>query len=41
MGWCDSEVQNIMAGAIDQYYRDRPQTQRDEVMRSAGILLKL
>ena len=31
------EVQNIMAGAIDQYYRDRPQTQRDEVMRSAGI----
>ncbi len=26
-----------MAGAIDQYYRDRPQTQRDEVMRSAGI----
>jgi len=31
------EVQNIMAGAIDQYYRDRPQTQRDEVMRSAVI----
>jgi len=31
------EVQNIMVGAIDQYYRDRPQTQRDEVMRSAGI----
>lgn len=31
------EVQNIMVGAINQYYRDRPQTQRDEVMRSAGI----
>ncbi|MFX5645690.1 nitroreductase family protein [Acinetobacter baumannii] len=31
------EVQDIMVGAIDQYYRDRPQTQRDEVMRSAGI----
>ena len=37
MGWSFSEVQDIMVGAIDQYYRDRPQTQRDEVMRSAGI----
>jgi len=33
----EADVQNIMVGAIDQYYRDRPQTQRDEVMRSAGI----
>lgn len=31
------EVQDIMVGAIDQYYRDRPQTQRDEVMHGAGI----
>jgi hypothetical protein len=34
------EVQNIMAGAIDQYYRDRPQTQRDEVTTwSSGKLM--
>lgn len=31
------EIQNMMVAAIDQYYRDHPQTQRDEVMRSAGI----
>lgn len=31
------ETQKVMVGAIDQYYRGRSQTQRDEVMRSAGI----
>lgn len=30
-------VQQYMFPAIDQYYRDKPQVQRDEVMRSAGI----
>jgi len=30
-------VQNFILPAIDQYYRGRPQTQRDEVMRSCGI----
>ncbi len=30
-------IQKMMVGAIDQYYRGRPQTQHDEVMRSAGI----
>ncbi|WP_410473518.1 nitroreductase family protein [Guyparkeria sp. TX1] len=27
----------MMAGAIDAYYRDKPQVERDEVMRSCGI----
>lgn len=31
------ETQKVMVGAIDKYYRGRSQTQRDEVMRSAGI----
>lgn len=30
-------VREFMVGAIDQYYRGREQTQRDEVMRSGGI----
>ncbi len=30
-------VREMMVPAIDAYYRDRPQTQRDEVMRSCGI----
>jgi len=37
--WRDApaEVRQMMAGAIDAYYRDRPQVERDEVMRSCGI----
>jgi len=31
------EVQDYMKSAIDQYYRNREQVQRDEAMRSAGI----
>ncbi len=31
------EVQEFMAGAIDGYYRGKPQVQRDEAMRSCGI----
>jgi nitroreductase len=31
------QVQDYMRSAIDQYYRDREQVQRDEAMRSAGI----
>lgn len=31
------EVQKFMIPAIDQYYRDKPQVQRDEAMRSCGI----
>ncbi|MNR14240.1 putative NAD(P)H nitroreductase MhqN [compost metagenome] len=27
-----------MAGAIDTYYRGKPQVQRDEVMRSCGLV---
>lgn len=30
-------VQQVMLPAIDHYYRDKPQVQRDEVMRSSGI----
>lgn len=30
-------VQDILVPAIDGYYRDREQTQRDEAMRSCGI----
>ncbi|MDX1298876.1 MAG: nitroreductase family protein [Pseudomonas sp.] len=33
-----AEVQNYMSGAIDTYYRDKPQVQRDETMRSCGLL---
>lgn len=32
------QVQVYMAGAIDDYYRDKPQVQRDETMRSCGLL---
>ena len=32
-----TKVQEMMAGAIDAYYRDQPQVERDEVMRSCGI----
>lgn len=32
------EVQDYMAGAIDAYYRDKPQVQRDETMRSCGLV---
>jgi len=32
-----SEVQDYMQSAIDAYYRNREQVQRDEAMRSAGI----
>lgn len=31
------EVQNFMLPAIDAYYRDKEQIQRDEAMRSSGI----
>ncbi len=31
------EVQDFLVPAIDQYYRDREQVQRDEAMRSCGI----
>ncbi len=30
-------VQDFLLPAIDQYYRDKPQVQRDEAMRSCGI----
>lgn len=33
-----AEVQDYMAGAIDNYYRDKPQIQRDETMRSCGLM---
>ncbi|SDH86318.1 Nitroreductase [Pseudomonas flavescens] len=32
------EVQQYMAGAIDTYYRGKPQVQRDETMRSCGLM---
>lgn len=31
------EVQEFLLPAIDAYYRDKPQVQRDEAMRSCGI----
>ncbi len=31
------DVQDYICGAIDKYYRNKEQTQRDEGMRSAGI----
>ena len=31
------EVQDFLVPAIGEYYRDKPQTQRDEAMRSTGI----
>src|SRR3989344_4540020 len=33
-----SEVQDYMAAAIDAYYRGKPQVQRDEAMRSCGLM---
>ncbi|MBT8765640.1 nitroreductase family protein [Metapseudomonas boanensis] len=38
--WADAPqpVQDFMAGAIDTYYRDKPRVQRDEVMRSCGLV---
>ena len=33
-----AEVQDYMAGAIDTYYRGKPQVQRDEAMRSCGLM---
>lgn len=37
--WQDApqDVQTLMAGMIDQYYRGREQVQRDEAMRSCGL----
>ncbi|MCP4663762.1 MAG: nitroreductase family protein [bacterium] len=37
--WADApkEVRDVLVPAIDQYYRDHEQVQRDEVMRSCGI----
>ena len=32
------EVQDFMLPAIDEYYRDKDQVQRDEAMRSCGII---
>ncbi len=32
------EIQDFMLPAIDSYYRDREQVQRDEAMRSCGIV---
>ncbi len=38
--WAEAqqEIQDFMVPAIDQYYRDREQVQRDEAMRSCGIV---
>ncbi|MET1079762.1 MAG: nitroreductase family protein [Pseudomonas sp.] len=38
--WAEApaEVQAFMTGAIDAYYRDKPQVQRDEIMRSCGLM---
>lgn len=37
--WQDAnpEVRDIMCSAVDSYYRNKPQVQRDEIMRSAGL----
>ncbi len=37
--WKDApaDVREMMSGAIDAYYRGRPDVERDEVMRSCGI----
>ncbi|MFC0228932.1 nitroreductase family protein [Serratia aquatilis] len=36
-GQASEPVQQYLLPAIDQYYRDKEQVQRDEVMRSSGI----
>ena len=33
-----TEVQNFLVPAIDAYYRDKPQVERDEGMRSCGLI---
>lgn len=33
-----AEVQDFMANAIDNYYRGKPDVQRDEAMRSCGLM---
>lgn len=37
--WANAEqgIQDFLLPAIDQYYRDKEQVQRDEAMRSCGI----
>ena len=35
------EVQDFVASMLDLYFRDREQVQRDEAMRSAGIIIVL
>lgn len=37
--WQDAtpEVRDIMCSAVDSYYRNKPQVQWDEIMRSAGL----
>lgn len=37
--WCNAppQVRDFLVPAIGQYYRDRPQVQRDEAMRSCGM----
>lgn len=37
--WRDADplVRDFMVNAVDNYYRGKPETQRDEIMRSAGI----
>jgi len=32
------EVQDFLVPAIDDYYRDKPQVERDEGMRSCGLV---
>ena len=38
--WCNApqEVQDYLVPAIDTYYRDKPQVERDEGMRSCGLI---
>lgn len=38
--WCDApqEAKDLILPAIDGYYRDKEQVQRDEAMRSCGII---
>ena len=38
--WCKApqEVQDFLVPAIDDYYRDKPQVERDEGMRSCGLV---
>lgn len=36
-GEAPQAAQDVMLPAIDAYYRDKPDIQRDEIMRSAGI----